>query len=78
MKMNEMAFWEKPREKLLKYGADTLTTAEVLAILLRTGTRDKSALELASELLHRKVEAICLPGHISIAVPVRWTCSQFS
>ena len=52
MKMNEMAFWEKPREKLLKYGADTLTTAEVLAILLRTGTRDKSALELASELLH--------------------------
>ena len=52
MKMNEMPFWEKPREKLLKYGAEALTTAEVLAILLRTGTRDKSALELAGELLH--------------------------
>ncbi|MDD6764031.1 MAG: DNA repair protein RadC [Firmicutes bacterium] len=52
MKMNEMAFWEKPREKMLKYGAEALTTPEVLAILLRTGTRDKSALELAGELLH--------------------------
>lgn len=51
MNMNEMPFWEKPREKMLKNGAEALTTAEVLAVLLRTGTRQKSALELATELL---------------------------
>ncbi|MDD4200289.1 MAG: DNA repair protein RadC [Eubacteriales bacterium] len=51
MNMNEMPFWEKPREKMMKYGADSLSTAEVLAIILRTGTRKKSAVELAVELL---------------------------
>lgn len=51
MKMNEMPFWEKPREKMMKFGADSLSTAEVLAIILRTGTKEKSAVELAVELL---------------------------
>jgi DNA repair protein RadC len=30
---------ERPREKLLKYGADKLSDTELLAILLRTGTK---------------------------------------
>lgn len=51
MNMNEMPFWEKPREKMMKYGVESLSTAEVLAIILRTGTREKSAVELAVELL---------------------------
>lgn len=51
MNMNEMPFWEKPREKMMRYGVDSLSTAEVLAIILRTGTREKSAVELAVELL---------------------------
>lgn len=51
MNMNEMPFWEKPREKMMKYGVESLSTAEVLAIILRTGTRKKSAVELAVELL---------------------------
>lgn len=44
---------ERPREKLLKYGFSKLTTAELLAIFLRTGIKGKSALHLASELLER-------------------------
>jgi len=44
---------QRPREKLLKYGSSKLTTAELLAIFLRTGTKGKSALHLATELLNR-------------------------
>ena len=42
---------ERPREKLLEKGAAALTDAELLAILLRTGTRGRSALDLARDLL---------------------------
>lgn len=42
---------ERPRERLLKFGADELSTAQLMAIILRTGSREKSALELARELL---------------------------
>ena len=42
---------ERPREKLLKYGADKLSDIELLAILLRTGTKGKSAIDMAEEIL---------------------------
>ncbi len=42
---------ERPREKLLLQGADTLSDAELLAIFLRTGVPGKSAVDLARELL---------------------------
>jgi len=42
---------ERPREKLLKHGADTLSHAELLAIFLRTGLPGKSAVDLARDLL---------------------------
>jgi len=42
---------ERPRERLLRLGAASLSTRELLAIFLRHGTRGKSALELAAELL---------------------------
>lgn len=51
MNMNELSIWEKPREKMLREGVEALSTAEVIAIILRTGTREKSAIELANELL---------------------------
>ena len=44
---------QKPREKLLQRGADSLTDPELLAIILRTGVRGKSAVDLARELLER-------------------------
>lgn len=44
---------ERPREKLLARGAAALSNAELLAIFLRTGTRGKTALDLARELLAR-------------------------
>jgi DNA repair protein RadC len=42
---------ERPREKLLDRGADTLSDAELLAIFLRTGTRGLTAVDLARRLL---------------------------
>ncbi len=44
---------DRPREKLLERGASTLGVNELLAVLLGTGTRATSALELANELLDR-------------------------
>lgn len=42
---------ERPREKLLRLGADALSDAELLAIFLRTGCAGKSAVDLARDLL---------------------------
>ncbi|VAW70148.1 UPF0758 family protein [hydrothermal vent metagenome] len=42
---------ERPREKLLAQGSQSLTDAELLAIFLRTGTRGKSAVDLSRDLL---------------------------
>lgn len=51
-KIKELPEEQRPREKLLKYGADKLSDVELLAILLRTGTKGKSVLEIAEEILN--------------------------
>lgn len=51
MKMMEWPVADRPREKLLQHGAGHLSNSELLAILLRTGTRDENALSLAMRLL---------------------------
>ena len=43
----------RPREKLLSRGAEALSDPELLAVILRTGVRGKSAVELSRELLDR-------------------------
>ncbi|MBC7553314.1 MAG: DNA repair protein RadC [Taibaiella sp.] len=42
---------DRPREKMMQKGAAALTDAELLAILLSTGSRNKSAVDLAKEAL---------------------------
>jgi len=42
---------ERPRERLLEKGAAVLSNAELLAILLRTGTREDSVIHLAEKVL---------------------------
>ena len=51
MRMNQLPVGEKPREKLLRDGPEGLSTVEVLAVILGTGTRSKSVMDLASEVL---------------------------
>jgi DNA repair protein RadC len=49
--VREMAAEDRPRERLLSQGANALRTAELLAILLRTGTTERPVIELAEFLL---------------------------
>jgi len=51
MKLNQLPAGEKPREKLLRDGPESLSTVEVLAVILGTGTRSKSVIEVAGEVL---------------------------
>ena len=51
MKIAEMFPEERPREKAKKYGTEVLTLAELLAILIRTGTGKASAVELGRQLV---------------------------
>lgn len=44
---------ERPRERLMKFGAATLSDAELLAVYLRTGFAGTSAVDLARQLLSR-------------------------
>ena len=47
----ETPLLDRPREKLLMFGADGLGTNELLAVILGTGTKNVSALELANQIL---------------------------
>ncbi|MGP5092016.1 RadC family protein [Staphylococcus equorum] len=51
MRINELADNQKPRERLLSYGASHLSHAELLAILINTGRKGNSSLDIANELL---------------------------
>ena len=49
--VKEMNPDEQPREKLTNYGAESLSNAELLAILLRTGSRKMNVIQMAQALL---------------------------
>lgn len=44
---------EMPREKLINFGPESLTQIELLAILLRVGTKNKNVIELSREILNK-------------------------
>lgn len=50
-KIKELPLDDRPREKLMAKGVGALTESELLAILIRTGTKEKSALDISRELL---------------------------
>lgn len=51
--IRELPAQERPRERLKKYGASSLSNAELLAIILRTGAASESVLNLSAKLLAR-------------------------
>lgn len=50
-KIKEWAVDDRPREKLLDKGAEALSNAELLALLINTGTKEASAVDVAKTLL---------------------------
>jgi DNA repair protein RadC len=51
LSLRELPHEERPRERMLQYGAGALSNAELLAILIRTGTTSESAVSLSQRLL---------------------------
>ena len=66
MKLRELPENERPREKLIYRGKSSLSNAELIAILIRTGSRDMSALRLAEKLLSMDKNGIFSLGECSV------------
>ena len=54
MKIKELPLSERPYEKLENYGADNLSNAELLAIIIKTGTKEESSVSIAQKILNLK------------------------
>ena len=64
--IKEMALEERPREKMLTKGEKSLSNAELLSIILRTGTKKQSVLELANYILNKESQGIRWLNDITI------------
>lgn len=53
MRLKDQPASERPRERLIAHGADALTPAQLIAILIRTGLRGANAVDVSRELLGR-------------------------
>ena len=52
IRVNDIPLNERPMEKLLQFGVDTLSNEELLAIILRTGNKDSNVVELSYRIIH--------------------------
>lgn len=59
-RIREIPESDRPREKLTARGAGSLTDAELLAIFLRTGTRERNAIEVAQDVLKSRGDLFSL------------------
>ena len=53
VRIKDLPEGDRPREKLLSLGPEALTDKELLAILIRCGSRNKSALDIADDILDK-------------------------
>ena len=54
IKMKQLPISERPYEKLEMYGENTLSNAELLAIIIKSGTKEESSIETAQKILSMK------------------------
>jgi DNA repair protein RadC len=52
-RIKDIPLAERPRERLAAHGSDKVSSSELIAILLRTGTKGASALQMGAELLQK-------------------------
>lgn len=67
LRIKDLAEADRPREKLMEKGEEALTNAELLAILIGSGTPKKSAVELMHEILTVCDNRLSLLGRMTIA-----------
>lgn len=65
LKVRDLPVDDRPREKLLLHGSQSLTDAELIAILLRTGTKGKSVIQIAQELISKETNLAQLASKTS-------------
>ena len=66
MILKEIPIYERPREKVINYGVSYLSNAELLAIILRTGTKNNNVLRMSEEVLY-KLSSIKDLGSITLS-----------
>jgi len=66
MKIQDLCPDERPREKMAVRGASALSNAELMAILLRTGTKSKNALEVAQQLMSEAGGSLTAASRMSL------------
>ena len=64
--VKELPDSEKPYEKCLQYGAECLSDAELLAVIIRTGTAGKKSIEVAQDILNRNQRNLLNLHHLSM------------
>ncbi len=67
MSLKEWPLDERPREKLAQSGAERLTDSELLAILIRTGSAGRSAIEIGRQLACRGLNELSRMSHDDLA-----------
>jgi DNA repair protein RadC len=53
MKIKEFSKDERPRERMLSFGAESLSNAELLAIILRVGSKNENVIEMSQKILSK-------------------------
>jgi DNA repair protein RadC len=64
--MKKMTLEERPREKMLINGVKSLSNSELLAIILRTGTKKMNAINLANQIINTDAQGIRNLEHMTI------------
>lgn len=69
MRIKDLAAHERPREKAWLYGIEQLDDAELLAVIIGTGIKKRSALEIANDILkdHHGLKGLALAHHATLA-----------
>ncbi len=65
MKIKEIPVQERPRERLINYGSENISNEDLLAILIKTGSKNNSVKEIANSIL-KKIDSINNLDNISI------------
>ena len=65
MKIKDLPIEERPRERVKKIGIQNISNEELLAIIIKTGTKDKSVKEIACEVL-KKIKSVNNLSNITI------------
>jgi DNA repair protein RadC len=67
LRIKEWASDDQPRERMLQLGPKALSDAELIAILIRTGTAEHTAIDVAQQVLHRNDNDLDRMGKTTIA-----------